>query len=342
MTSDRLKELLDSFSTKRILVVGDFFLDKYLEFDPSLAETSFETGKVANQVTAVRHYPGAAGTVAQNLAALKVGEIIAVGFTGDDGEGHDLRRDLQKLGCNTNYLFCIEGPNTPTYLKPVNCTIPGLEGECERFDTKNHVPLLPEIEEKIIEAITELIPWVDAVIIADQVQEEECGAIASGVRGMICELAGEYPETIFWADSRERIGLFTNVMTKPNQQEAVRAVFGHDNADDELVKQAGQTLCRRSGKPVFISRSEKGMLVFDGDEFLDIRGVRVEGPVDITGAGDTVTASAVLTLASGGSLEEAAILANLTASIVVQQIGVTGAAKPEDLPPRLWLWHKQG
>jgi len=341
MTSDRLQELLASFSTKRILVVGDFFLDKYLEFDPSLAEVSLETGKIANQVTSIRHYPGAAGTIVSNLAALKAGEVIAVGFTGDDGEGHDLRRDLQKLGCNTNYLFCMEGPHTPTYLKPVNCTIAGLDGESERYDTKNREPLLPEIEERIIEALQELIPWVDAIIIADQVQEEGCGAITSGVRGMLCEMAAEYPETVFWADSRQRIGLYTNVVTKPNQQEAVRAVFEHENLDEELVLQAGRTLCSRSGKPVFISRSEKGMLVFDGDELLDIRGVKVECPIDITGAGDSVTASAVLTLASGGSLEEAALMANLTASIVVQQIGVTGIARPEDLPARLWLWNSQ-
>lgn len=341
MTSDRLKDLLAAFATKRILVIGDFFLDKYLDFDPSLAETSLETGKVANQVTAIRHYPGAGGTVVQNLAALKAGEVIAVGFTGDDGEGHDLRRDLQRLGCNANYLFCMEGPNTPTYLKPVNCTIAGLAGESERYDTKNREPLLPEIEQKITDAIEELVPWIDGVIIADQVQEEECGTITSGVRGMLCEMAREYPETVFWADSRQRIGLFTNVITKPNQTEAVRAVFGNDNTDDELVQQAGQTLCGRSGKPVFLTRSEKGMLVFDGDEVFDIRGIRVDGPIDSTGAGDCATASAVLTLASGGSLEEAALMANLTASVVIQQLGVTGVAKPEDLPPRLWLWHNQ-
>ena len=342
MTSERLHELLASFPNKRILVVGDFFLDKYLEFDPSLAEVSLETGKVANQVTAIRHYPGAAGTVAGNLVALKAGEIIAVGYTGDDGEGHDLRRDLQKLGCNTNYLFCVEGPNTPTYLKPVNCTIPGLAGECERYDTKNREPLLPEIEQKIIDAVTELVPWVDAVVIADQVQEEGCGAIASDVRGALCEMAAEYPETVFWADSRQRIGLFTNVITKPNETEAVRAVFGHENVDDDLVQQAGRALCGKSGKPVFLSRSEKGILVLNGDEVLDVRGVRVDGPVDVTGAGDSATASAVLTLASGGTLEEAALMANLTASIVIQQLGVTGTARPEDLPARLWLWHKQG
>ncbi len=54
-TEDRLEEILAAFGSRKIVVVGDFFLDKYLEFDPSLAEISLETGKIANQVVNVRH-----------------------------------------------------------------------------------------------------------------------------------------------------------------------------------------------------------------------------------------------------------------------------------------------
>jgi len=50
--------------------VGDYFLDRYWDIDPDLDETSIETGLIANQVSRVRCYPGAAGTVASNLRAL--------------------------------------------------------------------------------------------------------------------------------------------------------------------------------------------------------------------------------------------------------------------------------
>jgi len=66
----RLDELLSRFRGLRVAVIGDFFLDKYLEVDPRLAEPSLETGKTAHQVVGTRHAPGAAGTVVNNLAAL--------------------------------------------------------------------------------------------------------------------------------------------------------------------------------------------------------------------------------------------------------------------------------
>ncbi|MFN3422943.1 MAG: carbohydrate kinase, partial [Armatimonadota bacterium] len=70
VNEQRLKGLLDNFTEVKIALVGDFFLDKYLDCDRSLSEVSLETGLEAFQVIRVRCYPGAAGTVANNLKAL--------------------------------------------------------------------------------------------------------------------------------------------------------------------------------------------------------------------------------------------------------------------------------
>ena len=109
MAPERLAQLLERFSRLRIAVLGDFFLDKYLDVDPSLAEVSVETGKTARQVVSIRHSPGAAGTVVCNLAALGVGTIHCMGFTGDDGEAYDLRKDLTALGCRIDHPVCDSG-----------------------------------------------------------------------------------------------------------------------------------------------------------------------------------------------------------------------------------------
>ena len=71
LTPERLEELVSDFPKARIGVLGDFFLDKYLEVSPELAEPSVETGKIAHQVTEVRCSPGAAGTVVCNLQAFR-------------------------------------------------------------------------------------------------------------------------------------------------------------------------------------------------------------------------------------------------------------------------------
>ena len=82
------------------------------------------------------------------------------------------------------------------------------------------------------------------------------------------------------------------------------------------------------------------MLVSDPEPTL-VPGVRLEGPTDPTGAGDSATAGAVLALAAGATLPEAALVGSLVASITVEQLAVTGTASPEQLPPRLEMWLAQ-
>src|SRR5918912_452877 len=91
LASSRFEELVAGFQDLRVAVVGDFFLDKYLLTDPGLSEVSIETGLEARQVVEIRRSPGAAGTVTNNLAALGVGQICAIGVIGEDGEGFDLK-----------------------------------------------------------------------------------------------------------------------------------------------------------------------------------------------------------------------------------------------------------
>src|SRR6266436_1096165 len=92
-----LEQILSRIPRLRIGVLGDLFLDRYLDIDASLTEPSLETGLEAYQVVRVRSYPGAAGTVINNLAALGVGRIVPIALIGDDGEGHELRQALHFL-----------------------------------------------------------------------------------------------------------------------------------------------------------------------------------------------------------------------------------------------------
>ena len=96
MTPQRYQTLSSRFSKQRIAIVGDFCLDRYLELDLSKEEISIETGLTVHNVMNVRSQPGGSGTILNNLVALGVGEIIPVGFAGDDGEGFELSRALRQ------------------------------------------------------------------------------------------------------------------------------------------------------------------------------------------------------------------------------------------------------
>jgi len=95
-----------------------------------------------------------------------------------------------------------------------------------------------------------------------------------------------------------------------------------------------------TGAPICVTCGAGGMVASD-PEPTHVPGVRVEGPIDPTGAGDSATAGAVLALTSGAQLPEAALVANLVASITIQQLATTGTARPDQLAPRLALWLQQ-
>jgi rfaE bifunctional protein kinase chain/domain len=327
MDAARLKRLLERFPNLTVLVAGDFFLEKYLDIDHKLSEPSLETGLEAYQVTGVRRYAGAAGTVVNNLRALGV-TVLALGVVGEDGEGDDLRRALAASGVAGDSLISAAGRFTPTYLKPMLQMGGAPATELNRFDTKNRAPLEPELETQLLGWLRNLVPQVQGVVISDQVSEPNCGVITDRVRGALGELAREYPGVHFAADSRVRIGQFSDVVVKPNAGEAMRAT---DLAD---LHAAGRELYRRTHRPVVITQGDQGILAFDGVVEHQVPGIHVAGPIDVVGAGDSVMAGLVSGLCAGGTLAEAAMIGNLAASLTIQQLGVTGTATREEVMRR--------
>jgi bifunctional ADP-heptose synthase (sugar kinase/adenylyltransferase) len=348
MTPDRLEELIADFARARIAVLGDYFLDKYLDVDPALAEPSLETGKSSHQVVGIHAAPGAAGTVVANLAALGCRSLRAIGYRGDDGEGYELQRGLQSLGCDTAALAVAPDRFTPTYHKPRDVDTPGLAGEHSRYDTKNRQPTPDRLQSRTVAALDDLLHGgqLDAVILADQVEEDDCGVVTKRVREALADRARTWPDVVFFADSRRRIGRFRHVLTKPNQFEAVaRENPGPDDAVElEELLPALQAMRDQTGAPVCVTRGSAGMIVSEaaarGGTFgpVSVRGLPADGPTDPTGAGDSATAGIVLSLCVGATLPEACLVGNLVASITVQQLGTCGTANSKQLPKRLTKW----
>src|SRR5438105_8267592 len=140
LTDAALQQILQRLPALTIGVIGDLFLDRYLDIDGGLTEPSLETGLDAYQVTRVRSCPGAAGTIINNLAALGVKEVVAISVIGDDGEGHELRQALTDLKIvNTRWLLSStrNGFRTPTYTKPMLREKGLPPRELNRLDIKN-------------------------------------------------------------------------------------------------------------------------------------------------------------------------------------------------------------
>lgn len=324
MTAQRFEEIAARYGRLRIAVVGDFCLDRYLEIDPALAELSIETGLPVHNVVNVRSQPGAAGTIIANLAALGIGELRAIGFAGDDGEGYELRRALGALpGVTLEHFLTTTERRTFTYTKPLVCG-PGVAPvELNRLDTKNWSATSREIGEHLARTTQSVAGLVDALIVMDQVPATGTGAIAGEVRQALGEIANARPELTILADSRRTLRGFPPVMWKMNAAE-LRSLAESADFDEEI---AAGTLAERHGRAVFVTRAERGMIgVAPRSAVEQVPAFPVRGPIDIVGAGDAVTASLTAALAAGATVREAMELAMAAASTVIHQLGTTGTA----------------
>lgn len=332
MTPRQLKQIFSSYPRLRIGLIGDICLDRYFEIDPGLQETSIETNLAVHNVVRVRCQPGGAGTILNNLIALGVGTIYPATIIGDDGEGYELRRALQRLhGVKLDWLVQSADRHTFTYSKPLLMHKNRAPEELNRLDTKNWSPTPEILQRRIVEAVHALSTEVDALILLDQVDISETGVITRPVLEAVKEVAERRPELFIIADSRRSLRGFPPVSLKMNAAEL--ALFF--NTDRRLslqeVKDKAVALAADTGKHVFVTMSEQGIVGAYRNDVHLVPALPVRGEIDIVGAGDSVTATLTAALSAGAGLKEALEIAQLAASVVVHQLGTTGTANIEQM-----------
>lgn len=334
---DRLLELLNHFSSLNVGVIGDFALDAYWQVDMTRAQLSRETPHFSRPVVSERYSPGAAGNVAQNLAALGCAQVRAFSVLGEDLWGSCLRNELQARQINTQGLLTRPEQHTFAYIKPL---LVGYESQQEdaRLDIVNNQPLLPETEEELLRRFERQVDSLQAVLLVDQI--EDFGILTPRLRQRLVELAQTHPQIHFLVDSRQRIAGYRGMTLKPNRKEAIAAWKPdgdqgyHSQAELEA---AGKNLARLSGHPVYLTLGEAGVMVCDPASGTIIDAAPVRPPLDIVGAGDTFFAALAAAQASGGTPLEAGAVANLAAAVTVEKLHQTGTATPAEILERFDL-----
>lgn len=322
LTAERLETILRTLPRLTIGLVGDLFLDRYLELVPGSAELSIETGLEAYQIERVRNSPGALGTVLNNLAALGVGLLVPVTAIGDDGHGYDLLKELRKLPVDPTNVLCLSERLTPTYTKPM-CLVGGVWQELNRLDVRTRAPLSVAATAEVCRRVEAVFRSSDGLIVLDQLVDENFGVVSTAVRETLARLAAESPDKLIFVDSRRFLAKFSAGVLKGNRSE----VAGDGDPAESLA-----AIARRTGRPAYCTVGERGILVAEpGQPPALVPGFPVSGPIDIVGAGDSASSGIVCGLLAGASPREAAELGNLVASITVQQLGTTGTATPDQV-----------
>ncbi len=341
MDESRLQDILLCSAHARVLVVGDFVLNRRLQVDPAHVEYSEETGLPAHQVAAVNMIPGAAGNIAVILRALGVG-VTALGVIGDDGDGYELRRSLRQRGIDERAMVVAANRYTPASIQPVISSATSVPYELERLDIRSRTPMAPSTTTALIERLRALVTQVHAVIVVDHIAEEECGVVTSRLRLEIADLSARHRDVWFLATSHYRVGLFRRAMIITDARGCVRAVYANDSGNPPLalVGQAAEQLRQRTGKPVIVTLGVRGMLGVHEQGMIHAPPVPITGPIRLTAANDSAIAAMATALCAGATIDEALEMSNLAVAAMMRQADTDEMALQSQIIAMWWAYHK--
>ena len=305
-----LLPIIKSLAGKRVLVVGDLILDSYIW--GKVSRISPEAPVPVVDVVRKTYALGGAANVGANVVSLG-GRATVVGIVGADAAAARMADAMADAGIA---FEAIEGERPTT----VKTRVIAHSQQVVRFDQESRDALSPQSLKALTACLKRMLKEHDAVVVSDYrkgvVTQEVIRAAASAARaGMFAALD-------------PKVGNFhlykgMSIMT-PNLMEASQG-SGMEIADEAGVIRAGRKLMRitRSAS-MLITRGEGGMsLLHDG--MVTHIPTMAKHVYDVTGAGDTVIAALTLARAAGASLEEAAVLANHAAGIVVGEVGTAMA-----------------
>ncbi len=309
-------DILKNFKHTRILVLGDIILDRYIW--GKVNRISPEAPVPVVEVTEDNFMLGGAANVANNIISLG-GEVTVAGISGNDRAGEVLRRLLEE-----KEIICalFEDPKRPTTIKT---RVIAHNQQVVRFDREDRNAISGSTMRDLMIFLKRAVPEYDAIIVSDY----EKGVIS---RKLIEEILKIKPKQKLLAVD-PKVGHFhyykgVSIIT-PNLMEASRG-SGIDIKDEKSLIRAGKALLNKlSCSAVLITRGEEGMSLFEKGSVTHIP-TAARHVYDVTGAGDTVIAVFSLVYAAGGTMRDAAIIANHAAGIVVGEVG-TATATPEKL-----------
>jgi len=326
MSFERARELLGRFSGKRILVVGDLMLDRYVV--GSVSRISPEAPVPVVLVTHEYSRPGGAANVALNIQSLG-GQAVVAGVVGTDAAGDELKRLLETAGIDTAGVMTMQGPQTT-----VKTRIVAGRQQVVRVDREESRDKVEGRMNGFDGLLQSLLPNVSSVIVEDYSK----GVVSQGVVDRVmtgCRAAG----VAVSLDPKDNQSLRIEGLrlATPNYREArLAAGLTTKIQDDDPVAQGelariGHILQQKwSPELLIVTLGAHGMYLLSRSGEPEMIPTRAREVFDVSGAGDTVIGTATLALAAGATDIEAASLANYAAGVVVGKLG-TATCLPHEL-----------
>ena len=313
---EKLFRIIKNFENKKILVIGDIMLDKYIWGDVSRIspEAPVQIVNVKNET----YSAGGAGNTANNISSLG-GKAFIVGLVGMDSTKKIIISKLKEKNIVTDGI--IVDKDRPTILK---VRVMAQSQQLLRVDYENKDYLDGAYENLILEYIKKNIGAFNAVVISDYSK----GIITEGIMAAIKEIMKDKKIPLIVDPKPKHKEFYKNSsLITPNAKEACSMADCEE--DEAKINEVGKKLINELNSTILITRGEKGMTLFEKNGLITNIPTKAKEVYDVSGAGDTVVAALSLALASGATMKEAAIIANYAAGIVVGKIGTSSVSIEE-------------
>ncbi len=319
------RRLARRFATRRILVVGDLMLDRYLY--GSVHRISPEAPVPVLRVRAESDMPGGAANVARNVRALGAHTFLC-GALGRDEAGRAVVSSLRRAGVHTGAVLLLPGRRTAVKMRVL-----ADRQQVVRVDWEGPLRMAPAARRRFCDRLAAAVPRMDGIIISDYAK----GTVNQEVMDLLMEAARRHgvPVALDPKDHGPRVPPGVTVIT-PNRREAfVMARLPesppreHPLDDKPLLRAASALLRAWQPTCLVVTLGAQGMLLLRaGARPQHVPAVARE-VFDVSGAGDTVIAALLLALSAGVEIGRAAELANCAAGVVVAKVGTATCSRPE-------------
>ncbi|MCG6862862.1 MAG: D-glycero-beta-D-manno-heptose-7-phosphate kinase [Chromatiaceae bacterium] len=301
--------VLAGFDARKVLVVGDLMLDRFLwgQVERISPEAPVPIVKLQQETRSA----GGAANVARNLSRLGM-DVVIVGVTGHDFNRDLLLEELTKDHLNTDGVL-IAGDRGTT----VKTRVLGNHQQMIRIDEERAVPLTKNDQDRLLAATSERLAQADALLLSDYAKgvltEDLCRALIASARALGLPVLVDPKGSDF--------GRYTGAtLITPNRGELALAAGVAPHDLDALLAAGAEMRKTLDLGFLVLTLSEQGMVLIEADGDHHIPAVARE-VFDVSGAGDTVIATFAAGLAAGLGHLDTAHLANLAAGVVVGKVG---------------------
>ena len=309
-----MHHIFQKFSELTVLIIGDVMMDTYLW--GRVERISPEAPVPIVSVTKKENRLGGAANVALNVQSLGAQPIICA-VIGDDQEGTEFLKLLENQKLSAEGILRISG--RPTTVKT---RVIGHNQQIVRVDAETDQQISSAISEQIFESIQRIIQihQIDAIIFEDY----DKGLLGQELITKTVELANRH-QILTIVDPKKRNFLsYQNVsLFKPNLKELREGL--KVDIEPRQIKDINEAVVllqdKLHAKMVMVTLSELGVYI-SSSQGQKVLPAHIRNIADVSGAGDTVIATATLCLAAGLDEFKTAEIANLAGGLVCEQVGV--------------------